>query len=144
MSSRSSTRSRPQARARREPDHANAAIFDHVTFRRAFGVLALLAMTHLILAGTASACVAARASAASAESTHSDCAPGSSHEKGGSTDRTTSLACCTALVSCANAALTARTVSIASASPATAIEVAITERAPRADAPAPELPPPRA
>jgi hypothetical protein len=115
-----------------------------MTLRRVFGWLALLAMIQFIVAGTASACVAAGGGTASATSKHTDCAPGSSHSNGSKTSGATEVPCCTAFASCATAALAARTVSIDSPPQMMAIAVSFAAHAPRAEAPAPELPPPKA
>ena len=123
-----------------EPGGADAAIFEHMTARRSIGVLALLAMMHFIIAGTASACVTAHASA----SAHTDCAPMPSHSSSGAADHTAEPPCCAALSSCAVAPLAARTIAVDAAEPMITVASAIAERAPRADAPAPELPPPKA
>ncbi len=116
----------------------------NMTVRRSFGMLALLAMMQLIVAGTAWACVVARSGAATAQAKHSDCAPKSSHDKEGTTSGTTALPCCTAHASCATAALAARTLGIGLHPPSMTTVVTTAERAPRAESPAPELPPPRA
>jgi hypothetical protein len=110
--------------------------------RRSMGVLALLAMIHFIIAGTASACATLHASAAS----HAGCAPAPapSHSSSGAPDRSSEPPCCTALSSCAAAPLAARTVAVTVAAPMIIVASALAERAPRADAPAPELPPPKA
>ena len=48
---------RRRRRTRLEPRGADAAIFEHMTARRPFAVIALFAMMHFIVAGTASACI---------------------------------------------------------------------------------------
>jgi len=113
-----------------------------MTARRSIGVLALLAMMHFIIAGTASACVTSHASA----SAHTDCAPtpAPSHSSSGAPDHPGEPPCCAALSSCATAPLAARTVAVDVAEPMIIVASALAERAPRADAPAPELPPPKA
>ena len=109
-------------------------------FRRSLGVIALLAMMHFIVAGTASACVTARAAA----SPHADCAPAPSHPTGGVPDHAGDPPCCAALSSCAAAPLAARTIAVDAPEPTIAVASALAERPPRADAPAPEPPPPKA
>jgi hypothetical protein len=111
-----------------------------MTARRSLGVIALFAMMHFVIAGTAAACVAAHSSATA----HTDCAPSPSHSGSGAADHTSEPPCCTALSSCAAAPLAARTVAIAIVEPTITVASAIAERAPRADSPAPELPPPKA
>ncbi|HEV7705101.1 MAG TPA: hypothetical protein VGO46_12455 [Gemmatimonadaceae bacterium] len=111
-----------------------------MTVRRSLGVLALFAMMHFIIAGTASACVTSHATT----SAHTKCAPASSHSSNGAADHTSEGPCCTALSSCAATPLAARTVSVDDSQPMIAVASANAERAPRADAPAPELPPPKA
>jgi hypothetical protein len=115
-----------------------------MTARRSIGVLALLAMMQFIIAGTASACVTAHASA----SAHTDCAPtpapATSHSSKGAADHTSEPPCCAALSSCATLPLAARAVAVDDAEPMIIVASALAERAPRADAPAPELPPPKA
>jgi len=125
---------------RLEPDGADAAIFERMTVRRSLGVLALFAMMHFIIAGTASACVTAH----STTSAHTKCAPASSHSSNGAADHTSEAPCCTALSSCTAAPLAARTIAVNAAEPMIIVTSAIAERAPRSDAPAPELPPPKA
>jgi hypothetical protein len=115
-----------------------------MTARRAFGLFTLLAMMHFVIVGTASACAAPRDDTRAAAPAHSDCAPGSSHSKSSNTDRATELPCCAALASCAAQPLPARTIAGHVSVPRVAVFVAIADRAPRADSPAPELPPPRA
>jgi hypothetical protein len=115
-----------------------------MTGRRSLGMLALLAMMHLIILGTVSSCAAPRGNARASAAGHGDCAPSSSHSKGDRTDRATEQPCCAALASCSATALAARTVAVVGAAPMVAIASDLSERAPRADAPAPELPPPRA
>jgi hypothetical protein len=112
--------------------------------RHSFGLFTLLAMMHFIVVGTASACAAPRDSTHAAASAHSNCAPGSSHSKSTNADRATELPCCAALASCAAAPLAARTVALVASVPRVAVAGATAEHAPRADTPAPELPPPRA
>jgi hypothetical protein len=111
-----------------------------MTARRSLGVLALLAMMHFIIAGTAAACVTAH----SPTSAHTDCAPSTSHSNSGAPDHAGDPSCCTALSSCAAAALATRTVAVDIVAPTITVASAIAERAPRADSPAPELPPPKA
>ncbi|MDQ2768633.1 MAG: hypothetical protein M3Y30_15940 [Gemmatimonadota bacterium] len=111
-----------------------------MTAHRSFGVLAVFAMMHFIIAGTASACVAAHTSS----SAHTECAPTSSHTSKGAPDHSSEPPCCVALSSCAAAPLAARTVAVSAGEPPITVASAIAERAPRADAPAPELPPPKA
>jgi hypothetical protein len=115
-----------------------------MTVRRSLSLFTLLAMMHFIIVGTASACAAPGASARAAASAHTNCAPESSHSKSSNADRATELPCCAALASCAVAPLAARTIAVVAAAPQRAVVSAIAERAPRADSPAPELPPPRA
>jgi hypothetical protein len=115
-----------------------------MTVRRSLGALTLLAMMHFIILGTASACATSHNAAHSAASAHTDCAPTSSHTRGGTTGHTSEIPCCAALSSCTVAPLAAHTVAIEVAEPAIALASAITDRAPRSDAPAPELPPPKA
>jgi hypothetical protein len=115
-----------------------------MTVRRSLSLFTLLAMMHFIVAGTASACAAPRDSAHASASAHANCAPGSSHSKSSNADRTTELPCCTALTSCSAAPLAARTVAVIVSPPHVAVARAAAELAPRADIPAPELPPPRA
>jgi len=115
-----------------------------MTLRRSLGMLTLLAMMHFIIVGTAAACIAPRGSAAAASPEHAGCAPSSSHSKRGTPARATELPCCTAVASCAAAPLVARTVPIAVVPPVITLASATSQRAPCADVPAPELPPPRA
>jgi hypothetical protein len=122
----------------------NRAIFEVMTLRRSLGMLTLLAMMHFIIVGIAAACIAPHGGAAAASPEHAGCAPSSSHSKGGTTDRTTELPCCAAIATCAAAPLIARTVRIALIPPVVTLASATSERAPRADVPAPELPPPKA
>jgi len=131
---------RPRLLTHPEPGGADAAIFEHMTARRSFGVLALLAMMHFIVAGTASACISAHATA----SAHTNCAPAPSHSSGGSADHSSEPPCCAALSSCAVVPLAARTIAVDAAEPMVTVAIVIAERAPRADVPAPELPPPKA
>jgi hypothetical protein len=109
-----------------------------MTARRSIGVLALLAMMHFIIVGTASACDSAHATA----SAHTNCSP--SHSSSGSANHSSEPPCCAALSSCAAAPLAARTIAVDVAEPMITVASVIAERAPRADAPAPELPPPKA
>jgi hypothetical protein len=115
-----------------------------MTLRRPLGVLALLAMVHFIIVGTAADCSTSRGDVQAATRAHTDCAPSSSHSKSNSTDRGTETPCCAALASCAAAPVAARTIVFAVESPSVSAPSATSERAPRADIPAPELPPPRA
>jgi hypothetical protein len=115
-----------------------------MTARRSLGLFALLAMMHFIVVGTASACAAPRDGTRAAASAHSDCAPGTSHSTSGKTDRAPEPPCCAALASCAAAPLAARTIAVVVSAPRVTVAAAIAERAPRADSPAPELPPPKA
>jgi hypothetical protein len=120
------------------------AIFEIMTIRRSLGILTLLAMMHFIIVGTAAACIAPHGSAAATSPEHAGCAPSSSHSKGSTPDRTTEPPCCAAIASCAAAPLVARTIPIAFIPPLIALVTATSERVPRADVPAPELPPPKA
>jgi hypothetical protein len=129
---------------RPEPQGAHAAIFDPMTLRRPLGTLALLAMVHFIIVGTAAACSTPRGDVQAATPAHTDCAPSSSHSKSDSTDRGAEAPCCAALASCAAAPVAARTIASAVESPMVTVPSAMSERAPRADIPAPELPPPKA
>jgi hypothetical protein len=122
----------------------NRAIFEVMTLRRSLGMLTLLAMMHFIIVGTAAACIALHGRAATASPEHAGCAPSSSHSKGGTTNRTNDLPCCAAIASCAAAPFVARTMPIAFILPVITLASATSERAPRADVPAPELPPPKA
>ena len=116
----------------------------HMTIRRPLGMLALLAMAHFIIVGTAAACSTPRGDSRMASPAHADCAPSSQHSRGDSTDRTTETPCCAALASCAAAPVAARTIAFAVSAPMVTLASAISERAPRAEVPAPELPPPKA
>jgi hypothetical protein len=120
----------------------DAAIFEYMIARRSIGVLALLAMMHFIIAGTASACASAHASAPA----HAGCAPAPtpSHSSSSAPDHPSEPPCCTALSSCAAAPLADNTLAVDVAGPMVMVASAFAERAPRADAPAPELPPPKA
>jgi hypothetical protein len=115
-----------------------------MTLRRPLGILALLAMVHFIIVGTAAACSTPRGDARTATPAHADCAPSSQHSKGDSTDRGTETPCCAALASCAAAPVAARTIASAVRVPMATVAIATSERAPRAEVPAPELPPPKA
>jgi len=113
-----------------------------MTARRVFGSFSLLAMMHFIVVGTASACAPSRDGARASAGAHASCAP-SSHSSTSSTDRATELPCCGALASCTAAPLVPRTTTVVDLAPRMAIIGAIAERVPRADSPAPELPPPK-
>jgi hypothetical protein len=115
-----------------------------MTARHAFGFFTLLAMLHFVVVGTASACAAPGSDTHAATTAHASCVPGSSHSKSSNADHATELPCCAALASCTVAPLAARTVAVVVSAPRAAMLGAIAERAPRADSPAPELPPPRA
>jgi len=121
----------------------NRAIFEVMTLRRSLGMLTLLAMMHFIIVGTAAACIAPHGNTAAASQEHAGCAPSSSHSKGGPTDRTSELPCCAAIASCAAAPFVARTIPIAFIPPVITLASTASERAPRADLPAPEPPPPK-
>jgi hypothetical protein len=120
------------------------AIFEIMTLRRSLGMLTLLAMMHFIIVSTAAACIALHGDAAAGSPEHAGCAPSTSHSRGGTTDRTTELPCCAAIASCSAAPLVARTIPVALIPPVVTLASATSERAPRADVPAPELPPPKA
>jgi hypothetical protein len=115
-----------------------------MTLRRPLGMLALIAMAHFIIVGTAAACSTPRGDAGIATPAHADCAPSSQHSKGDSTDRGAETPCCAALASCAATPLTARTIASQPSPPMVTVASATSERAPRAEVPAPELPPPKA
>jgi len=115
-----------------------------MTVRRALGMLTLVAMMHFIIFGTAAACPTPRGDAAAVVSAHADCTPSPAHSKGGHTDRQGEAPCCAALASCATAPIATRTTPFTLAAPSLSVAPSFSERAPRADVPAPELPPPRA
>jgi hypothetical protein len=115
-----------------------------MTLRRSSGMLTLLAMVHFIIVGTATVCATPTGDGRAAVSAHANCAPASSHSKGGNADRPAEVPCCTALASCATAPIAARSSALAVAAPALLVASALAERAPRAEIPAPELPPPKA
>ena len=115
-----------------------------MTLRRSLGMLTLLAMVHFIVVGTAAACASPRSDARTTASSHADCAPSSSHSKSGQADRAGEIPCCAAIASCAAAPLAARTIAMHTRSPSLTVASAFSDRAPRADIPAPELPPPKA
>ncbi|HEY8793916.1 MAG TPA: hypothetical protein VIM15_03150 [Gemmatimonadaceae bacterium] len=115
-----------------------------MTVHRPLGMLALVAMVHFIIVGTAAPCSTPHGNVRAETPAHSDCAPSSSHSKGDSTDRGTEAPCCAALASCAAAPVAARTIASAVSAPMVTVASAASERAPRAEVPAPELPPPRA